>query len=122
MCKNDDKAELLPEIEASLKEQRKVVFPNYNNPTSNPDIRYNGVYYDLKRPESIRRILRNANRASNKQNCIAIISDSRLDKPLTDEIIMERVKDIFDSKEYKEGTVIFKIGSKLHYYNRTGDK
>lgn len=120
LCKNGGKAELLPEIEASLQKQRKVVFPKYINKNTNPDIRYNGKYYDLKRPESIRRILKNANKASSKQNCIAIISDSRLDKPLTDRIMENRAKHIFMSEEYNESIVIFKRGKEVTIFNKYG--
>lgn len=122
LAKNGKRTELLPEINEKERTLRSTVFPNYKKSLkTNPDLRNGNEYFDLKRPQSIRRILKNANKASN-QGAIAIISDSFLDKKLTDRIMDERAKDIFKSKEYKMNTVVFKIGKKLIVYNRTRDK
>jgi SPP1 gp7 family putative phage head morphogenesis protein len=112
-------AEMLPEIYKNERAVRDVVFPNLQSKTSNPDLKIGNQYFDVKRPSAIRNILGNANKAS-KQGAIAVISDSRLDKPLTDAIIQERAKDIFKSKNYGFDTVVFYRGGKLIVLNRTG--
>lgn len=112
-------AEMLPEISEREKTIRSVVFPNLQSKTSNPDLKIGNQYFDVKRPSVIKNILGNANKAS-KQGAIAIISDSRLDKPLTDAIIQERAKDIFKNKNYNYDSVVFYKDGKLIVLNRTG--
>lgn len=112
-------AELLPEIYKDEKTIRSVIFPNLSSKTSNPDLRVGNSYYDIKRPKAIKNILGNANGAS-KQGAIAVISDSQLDKPLTDAIMKERAKDIFKNKHYLFNEVVFLRKGKLIVLNRTG--
>lgn len=112
-------AEMLPEISEREKTVRNVVFPNLQSKTSNPDLKIGNQYFDVKRPSAIKNILGNANKAS-KQGAIAVISDSRLDKPLTDAIIQERAKDIFKNKNYKYDSVVFYKDGELIVLNRTG--
>lgn len=112
-------AEMLPEISEREKTVRNVVFPNLQSKTSNPDLKIGNQYFDVKRPSAIKNILGNANKAS-KQGAIAVISDSRLDKPLTDTIIQERAKDIFKNKNYKYDSVVFYKDGELIVLNRTG--
>ncbi|WP_146138909.1 phage minor head protein [Riemerella anatipestifer] len=122
LSENKKRTEIMPEINAKERSVRQIVFAHLSKLyKSNPDIRNGNKYYDLKRPKAIKNILGNANKAS-KQGAIAIISDSHLNKPLTEDIIKERVKDIFNSEDYKMDVVIFKVGDKLHYFNRTGGK
>lgn len=111
--------EMLPEIYKNERAVRDIVFPNLQSKTSNPDLKIGNQYFDVKRPSAIRNILGNANKAS-KQGAIAVISDSRLDKPLTDAIIQERAKDIFKNKNYNYDTVVFYRGGELIVLNRTG--
>lgn len=118
-AKKGNIAEMLPEISEREKTIRNVIFPNLQSKTSNPDLKIGNQYFDVKRPSAIKNILRNANKAF-KQGAIAIISDSRLDKPLTDAIIQERAKDIFKNKNYKFNTVVFYKEGKLIVVNRTG--
>ncbi len=119
LAKNGKITEMLPEIHKNERVIRQTIFsylPKTNN--SNPDLRNGRFYYDLKRPKSIRRILKNANKSS-KQGAIAIISDSNLDKPLTDKIIRNRAKHIFKSNEYNQNILIFKRGNKLIIINKS---
>lgn len=117
-AKKGKAAELMPEIYKDEKTIRNVVFPNLSSKTSNPDLRVGNSYYDIKRPKAIKNIVGNANGAS-KQGAIAIISDSQLDKFLTDKIMLERVKDIFDNENYLFNEVGFLRDGKLLLYNRT---
>jgi SPP1 gp7 family putative phage head morphogenesis protein len=112
-------AEMLPEISEREKTLRSIVFPNLQSKRSNPDLKIGNQYFDVKRPSAIKNILGNANKAS-KQGAIAVISDSRLDKPLTDAIIQERAKDIFKNKNYGYDTVVFYRNGELIVLNRTG--
>lgn len=65
-------AEILPEINRKGFEHfRAVVFPNYSL-KKNPDLRIDGVYYDLKRVDNIKNFVKNANRAY-KQSSVAIL-------------------------------------------------
>jgi SPP1 gp7 family putative phage head morphogenesis protein len=112
-------AELLPEINEKEKALRNVVFPNLTSKTSNPDLRVGNAYYDIKRPKAIKNILGNANGAS-KQGAIAVISDSQLDKPLTDIVMKNRATHIFKDKNYKFNEVVFLRDGELIIYNRKG--
>ena len=118
-AKKGNIAEMLPEISEREETIRSVIFPNLQSKTSNPDLKIGNQYFDVKRPSAIKNIVGNANKAS-KQGAIAIISDSRLAKPLTDAIIKERAKDIFKNKNYKFNTVVFYKKGKLVVLNRTG--
>lgn len=111
-------AELMPEINQKERTIRNVVFPNLSSKTSNPDLRVGNAFYDIKRPKAIKNIVGNSNGAS-KQGAIAVISDTQLDKPLTDAIMKERVKDIFKNKHYLFDEVVFIKKGKLVVFNRT---
>ncbi|AZI53891.1 hypothetical protein EIB75_10695 [Epilithonimonas vandammei] len=119
-AKSGKNVELLPEINSKEKTARKIVFPNLQSEKSNPDLRVGNSFFDLKRPAAIKNIVGNANKAD-KQGAIAIISDSRLDKVLTDAIMLERVRDIFKG-DYSFSKVLFYHKNKLSVFNRTGDK
>lgn len=114
-------AEILPEINVRDKEFRAIVFPDLNSNSSNPDLRIDGEYFDIKRPSAFKNILNNANKAS-KQGASVIISDSLLDKELTNEIMYNQANMIFKSKYYKKDIVIFQKGANRYVFNRTGDK
>jgi hypothetical protein len=111
--------ELLPEINQKEKSIRAVIFPSLKSKTANPDLKIGNNYYDVKRPKAIKNIVGNANKAS-KQGAIAVISDSELEKPLTDNIMLERAKDIFKNKTYKFNEVVFLRLDKLVVFNRKG--
>ena len=113
--------EILPEIYKDEKDIRNKIFPNLKSENSNPDIKVGNFYADLKRPSAIKNIVGNANKAS-KQGAIAVISDSKLDKELTDDIMAERAKDIFKDKNYQFDEVYFYTNKKLILFNRTGGK
>ena len=112
-------AELLPEIYKNERTIRSLIFPNLRSKTSNPDLRIGSLFYDIKRPKAIKNIVGNANGAS-KQGAIAVISDSQLDKVLTDKIMLERAKDIFKNEHYQFNEVVFIKDGELIIFNRTG--
>ncbi|AUS06467.1 phage minor head protein [Pseudotamlana carrageenivorans] len=109
--------EMLPEVKGkSVLKYRNTVFHKYDLST-NPDLRVAGVYMDVKRPQAIKNILRNANKASDNQNCVAIIylADSI---NINTKILNNRVNDIFESPNYKYDVVYFVIKGKLFKFNR----
>lgn len=112
-------AELLPEINQKERTIRNLIFRNLRSKTSNPDLRIGSIFYDIKRPKAIKNIVGNANGAS-KQGAIAVISDSQLDKALTDKIMLERAKDIFSNENYQFNEVVFLRDGELIVFNRTG--
>ncbi len=112
---------LLPEIDYREKEARAKILKGLGSQTSNPDMLVGNEYVDVKRPSAIKNITGNANSAS-KQGASAMISDVRLDKDLTTEIINERAKDVFKEKNYKSDKIHFYTNGKIVTKNRTGDK
>jgi len=85
---------VLPVVDSKDIEIRKVVLKGYSHKTANPDFLIDGKYVDLKRPESIRRILYNANKASLKQNSIAVLTDEFIDKAISKEVLESRMNDV----------------------------
>jgi hypothetical protein len=57
-----------------------------------------------------------------RQGAIAMISDVKLDKELSDAILKERTRDVFRDKNYKNDKIYFFQKGKLVTKNRTGDK
>lgn len=117
LAKRGRTIEIMPEIPEREEIIRAVLFPDLRSKTSNPDIREEetNLYYDVKRPSAIKNIEGNANKAS-KQGAIVIISDSRLDKELTEKVMEVRAKDISNNPNYKEMIVLFLRKGKLHEY------
>ena len=109
----------MPEINEKEKTIRSLIFPNLKSKTSNPDLKVGNLFFDIKRPKAIKNILGNANGAS-KQGAIAVISDSQLDKPLTDKIMQNRAIHIFKDKNYQFDQVVFLKDGKLIIFNRKG--
>jgi hypothetical protein len=107
--------ELMPEVYKNERTIRNVIFPNLQSKTSNPDLRIGNKYYDVKRPSSIKNIEGNANKAS-KQGSVAIISDSRLDKELTERIMKIRANAILKSKNYTKTVIVYLKNDKLYFY------
>ena len=107
--------ELMPEVYKNERTIRNVIFPNLQSKTSNPDLRIGNKYYDVKRPSSIKNIEGNANKAS-KQGSVAIISDSRLDKELTERIMKIRANAILKSKNYTKTIIVYLKDDKLYFY------
>lgn len=114
-------AKLLPEINIKDKEARDIIFKGLKSKSSNPDLLIGNEYVDVKRPSAIKNITGNANSAS-KQGATALISDIRLDKNLSNEILNERAKDIFKNKNYTSDKLYFYRDGKIVIKNRTGDK
>lgn len=96
-AKQGKKVEILPEIHISDLDARKKILPNLGHQSSNPDLRIDNVYMDVKRPKAIKNITGNANQAS-KQNAVAIISDAQLDKKMSEEIMIKRAEAILNDK------------------------
>ncbi len=107
--------EIMPEIDRKERTIRNIVFPNLSSKTSNPDIRIVNKYYDVKRPSAIKNIESNANKAS-KQGAIAIISDSRLDKELTERIMKIRANYILKNKAYSKKELVYLKDNQLYFY------
>lgn len=112
-------AEIMPEISENEKTIRDVLFKGLQSKTSNPDLKVGNKYYDIKRPSAIKNILGNANKAS-KQGAIAVISDSRLNKPMDNKIMQNRATHIFKDNNYQFNQVLFLNDSKLIIFNRKG--
>ena len=104
-------AEILPEINRKgFEDFRKKIFPNYSL-RKNPDLRIDGVYYDVKEVESFAGFTRNANRAF-KQNAIAILD---FDGELTPDKMIQIKKRIYEdnNKNQKTGKPFY---GKDHFY------
>ncbi|WP_172917167.1 minor capsid protein [Capnocytophaga canis] len=122
-AKQGKTAEILPVInQKELKEYRKSVFLDYDL-NKNPDLRVDGVYYDIKEVESLKKIQRNANKAS-IQGAVAIIQYNGED--LTQEAMEQQVRRIFGANNidkngihnYPYQLVYFLHKGKLYKYNR----
>lgn len=115
---------LLPEINIKDKEARAIIFKGLKSVSSNPDLLVGSEYIDVKRPSAIKNITGKANEAS-KQGAIVLISDVRLDKPLTESIISARAKAILsekNKKNYQFNKAYFIVGNKIITKNTTADK
>lgn len=121
-AKSGESVEILPEIadKETLKYRHKI-FTNYPPYLlKNPDLRVNGIYLDIKRPESIKNITKNANSAS-LQGAIAVISDCRLNKKIDASILIKRALAIFNienRKNYTPDELYFFVDGELIKYNR----
>ena len=121
-AKNDSYIEILPEINRKGFEKfREIVFPNFNL-NKNPDLRIDGVYYDVKRVSNFNEFTRNANRAS-KQNSIAILVfndtlDERKMLQLKDRIYGKNNIDKNGKPNYDKEIFYVLNKGKLHKYNR----
>ncbi|MCT2563964.1 phage minor head protein [Chryseobacterium herbae] len=96
-AKQGKKVEILPEIHISEPNARKKILSKLDHKSSNPDLKVDGVYMDVKRPKAIKNITGNANQAS-KQSAVAVISDSQLDKKMNKEIMTKRAEAILNEK------------------------
>ena len=121
-AKNGSYIEILPEINRKGFEKfREIVFPNFNL-NKNPDLRIDGVYYDVKRVSNFNEFTRNANRAS-KQNSIAILVfndtlDERKMLQLKDRIYGKNNIDKNGKPNYDKEIFYVLNKGKLHKYNR----
>ena len=120
-AKEGKPVKLLPEIDYTEKEARALILKGLKAERSNPDLLVGNEYVDVKRPSAFKNIVGNANGAS-KQGAIAMISDVKLDKELSDAILKERTRDVFRDKNYKNDKIYFFQKGKLVTKNRTGDK
>ena len=83
-------------------------------------MRANGIYLDIKRPESIKNITKNGNSAS-LQGATAVISDCRLNKKIDANILKKRASAIFNREKrqyYTPVELYFFVGGNLIKYNR----
>lgn len=121
-AKNGSYIEILPEINRKGFEKfREIVFPNFNL-NKNPDLRIDGVYYDVKRVSNFNEFTRNANRAS-KQNSIAILVfndtlDERKMLQLKDRIYGKNNINKNGEPNYDKKIFYVLNKGKLHKYNR----
>lgn len=113
-------ARIQPTIHKSEIEARKKVFPNYNNPNSNPDLLLNdGSYIDIKSPENTGNIVHLANKA-NRQGAEACITDYKY--KFDEDYIKQQAERIFNNKDKGEFTynmdrVHFVIKGKIHTFD-----
>lgn len=117
-AKQGKKVEILPEIHISEPKARKKILSKLDHKSSNPDLRIDGVYMDVKRPKAIKNITGNANQAS-KQSAVAVISDSQLDKKMNEEIMTKRAEAILNEKNkenYSSDEIYFFNDGKLFKY------
>ena len=83
-------------------------------------MRINDIYIDIKRPESIKNITKNANSAS-LQGAIAVISDCRLKKKIDANILTKRALAVFNIENrlyYTPNELYFFVEGNLIKYNR----
>ena len=120
-AKQGHKVKVLPEIYKSEANARTKLFPGLKNTKSNPDFLLDDkTYADLKRPSAIKNITGNANGAY-KQGSVAVISDVRLNKELSEEIIKGRKAAILGEKNkehYGFDELFFYVKGKVIKYNR----
>lgn len=64
--------DILPEIYSKEVVARRKILKGYNNYSKNPDLFFDGQYYDIKRPNK-NNIITNMNKAIDKQDAIPII-------------------------------------------------
>lgn len=117
-AKQGKKVEILPEIHISEPKARKKILSKLDHKSSNPDLKVDGVYMDVKRPKAIKNITGNANQAS-KQSAVAVISDSQLDKKMNEEIMTKRAEAILNEKNkenYSSDEIYFFNDGKLFKY------
>lgn len=114
---NNNVIELLPIIKGKdFTKFRKKILPNYVLAT-NPDYKIGNTYLDLKRVSAIKNILRNANKASKNQGAAAVIY-LRNSINITDEVLQNRVNDIFKSNNYYFDVIYFVKKGKLLKFNK----
>jgi Phage Mu protein F like protein len=108
---------IMPTIDANNITARKLVFPNLQSQTSNPDLRNNtdNYYVDVKRPKDYRNIQGNANKAY-EQGAIALLKDTNM--KFDEKVIEKRVEGIFNTKYYQFDEVYAIINGKLLKYKR----
>ncbi|MCT4647581.1 MAG: phage head morphogenesis protein [Carboxylicivirga sp.] len=119
-ARDGHKVKVLPEIYKTDIKARAKLMPGLENSKSNPDFFLdNSTYADLKRPSAIKNITGNANSAC-KQGSVVVISDVRLDKKLTEEIMQRRSKAIMSPKNdhYAFDQMYFYADGKVKKYNR----
>lgn len=121
---NGHMVELMPEVKGkSFLKYRSKIYPNYEL-LSNPDLRIDGVYYDVKRPSAIKNIQKRVNEAYLKQKSIGVIHIENRFK-ISDTILKKRMDDIFSKKNASNGkpnyplnTIYVVINGKLKKFNR----
>ncbi len=120
-AKEGNTVKVLPEINEKHVDIRKNLLPGLKHKSSNPDFLINDkLFADLKRPAAIKNITGNANNAY-KQGSVGVISDVRLDKQLTEEIMERRSKAIMGVKNkdhYSFDELYFYTKGKVIKYNR----
>lgn len=120
-AKGGHKVKVLPEIPQAEPKARKLLFKGLNHKTSNPDYLIDDkLFADLKRPGAIKNITGNANNAY-KQGSVAVISDVKLDKELTEQIMERRQRAVLSDKNkshYGYDELYFYANGKVKKYNR----
>jgi SPP1 gp7 family putative phage head morphogenesis protein len=121
LAKQGKIAEIMPEINEKEKNIRKIIFPNLQSKSSNPDLKSGNDYFDIKRPSAIKNFTANANKAS-KQGAIAIMTTSKLDKNLDDKTMKNRANGILKNNFYRPNKIYFYKDNALVLFIKTGEK
>ncbi|WP_092459090.1 CdiA C-terminal domain-containing protein [Thermoflavifilum thermophilum] len=108
------KVEILPEIPETEAERRSKILPNAF-PRKNPDLRVNGEYFEVKRPENltINAIDQNIRKASHQASNVIIIIENEMNLSTLESITKER----FD-QHANLNKVIFYYQGKFYEFKR----
>lgn len=111
LSKDNISTELMPIIDAKEVDVRKIIYPQLNTFSTNPDIMtLQGNYIDVKGVKSVSKIVKRANEAS-KQGAIVCITDENIE--LTEDVIKNKTDGIFANPLYKFNTIYFFKNGKI---------
>lgn len=110
-----DQVLILPEIHAKEKEIRARLGVPTEKKIADLKVGYGWV--DVKSPEVYRKIIRNANQAS-EQGAIACITDDRIEINVNS--LLRLSKRILENGYYKQNEIHFKVKGSLYKYNSQG--
>lgn len=117
-AKDGKDVQMLPEIHISDTGARSKLLKNLKSETSNPDLKVGKKYMDVKRPNAIKNITGNANKASS-QGAVAVISDAKLKGKLSHEILQKRAEAILSEQNksfYDFQEVFFYVDGKIYRF------
>ena len=110
-ARNAEDVLIMPEIDTNELKARQL-FGLVGN--SNPDLRIDGQWIDVKSPKQTKRLTRNAIRAA-KQNAAACITDDRC--AISVNKLKEYADNIFHNPLYSADVVYFVVKGKLYKFN-----
>lgn len=113
-AKQGHKVLVMPEIHKDETKARQAFGLTINGQHTNPDLKIDGNWVDVKSPLQTDRIVRNAVRAA-KQNAIACITDDKC--TIDSKQLKHYAERILQNTSYNFNTVYFIIQGKLYKYN-----